>query len=318
MFDFIKGVGIILVLAIHSLPWDIQDHLIGSWLMSFLMPMFFITSGYFMKKKSLTNGLRDSAKYLLKPYLYAMMVILGIALIHRGFSGKWNEWLHTFLIPAVSVHSGADTRIGAMWFVFALFLSWCIFYITGYLTNERVRTIIIIALAVVGGITLPLELPFQLSQGFIGAFYLYCGYEIKKKKLFEKKLSLPMFIFLILLWFWAVLYGSMDLAFYDVKYGIFSIIGCLAGSFLIIRCFLYWNVYENSTINQIRTIGRHTMWILCIHAVEAAVVPWKVLFQFTGEYTWQRFLMQFILRSLFIAAGCIILKRVQARKKGEK
>lgn len=270
-----------------------------------------------MKKKAMKTGIKDSAKYLLKPYLYTMLIILGIGFIHRGISGAWEEWLHTFLFPALSVHSGANTRIGAMWFVFALFLSWCIFYITGYLKNERLRTFIIVVLAVIGGITLPKELPFQISQGFIGTFYLYFGYRIKKKKLFEKKIPFPILIIMLLLWLWAILYGSMDLAFYDVKYGIFSILGCLAGSYLVIRMFLYLNVYENKFMNVIRTIGRHTMWILCIHSVEAAVVPWKVLFRFTGEYTWLRFGAQFILRSFLIILGCMFLKWLQARKKGE-
>lgn len=311
MFDFMKGLGMAAVLVVHSMPWDIENNLIGSWLMSFLMPMFFITSGFWMKKKKVKAGLADSVRYLLKPYGYTITAILAVSLLHRGAQGLWEEWVNVFLIPALLVSSGENTRIGAMWFVFALFLAWCAFYIGGMIKKEKLQAAFFVGMGVLGGMLLPMKLPFQIGQGSIAAFYLYCGYQLKKQRLLERKIPVPILLIMFACWVWEIVYGSMDLAFYDVRYGIFSIMGSLAGTFLIIRILLYFNKYDNWFMNMVRSVGRHTMWILCIHSVEAAVIPWKILFRFTGEDTWLRVLAQLILRALLIGVGCLALRRMQ-------
>lgn len=318
MFDFVKGLGMVLVLLTHSIPWDMQRNLFGAWCMSFLMPMYFITSGYFMKKKKPAAGFRESVRFLLVPYLITILCIAAVGLLHRALTGQLQEWVPIFVIPSLLVRSGEGTRIGAMWFVFALFLSWCLFYLLMEIKNEKLQAAAFVLAGILGGAILPLELPFQIGQALIGTFYVYCGFLMKKKKLFTKQLSLPLLAGMLVIWAVSVLFGSMDLAFYDVKYGFVSILGSLAGSYLVLRCVLYLNDLDVAWMHPFRLIGRYTMWILAVHAFEAAVIPWAVLFRFTGEYTLLRVVAQLLLRSVFIAAGCVLIRRLQVWRRDKK
>lgn len=150
---------------------------------------------------------------------------------------------------------------------------------------------------------MPLELPFQIGQGLSCYFLVYSGYIIKKKKLLEKTISPGVFVLLSSSWVISILYGSMDFGTYNMKYGFLSLVGSLCGSFLVIKLFLLLNSIENVLFDAIKWIGRHSMWILCIHSVEAAVVPWKILFSYISQESLAGMVLQFVLRCILI--GCI-------------
>lgn len=315
MFDFLKGMGMIMVIIVHSMPDGIQD---GSALdnvldlmRSFLMPMFFIISGFWMKDKEWKSGVLDSKKQLLIPYGYATGAILLVSLVHRGLLGAWQEWLDVFLIPMLLGYSG--TRMGALWFMVALYLAWSVFYITSSVKDERIRTGIFVALGILGGAVMPLRVPFQLSQGMIAAFFVYCGYVIKKKKLLTQVLSVPVTLALLAAWGIGNVFCTMDFALYRVEGGFFSVLCSLAGSYLIIYWGVTLNRFENRFMDAIRSIGRYTMQILCVHSVEVAVVPWKVLFPLTGEDTVMRVVVQFVLRGILIFVIIWFLREGPAR-----
>lgn len=311
MFDFIKGIGILLVLLRHSIAWEVGNTWGWRILMSVLMPIFFITSGFWMKKQKLKKGLTGNCRLLLKPYAITLAVILSIGFAHRLIQNNLQEWIELFLIPSVLVKSGADTRIGAMWFVFALFIGWSLYYLLINIKSEKIQGIAVLILGIFGGLSMAWELPFQISQGCAAAFWVYAGFRIKKGKLFEIKLPWYAYVGMGIWWALSVVWGSMDLAFYDVKYGIFSIVGSLCGSFLVIKVFIQLNLIENPIVigcmDKVRFIGRYTMWILCIHSIESAIVPWKILFRFVDQNTWMGCAVQLVCRTVLILVCCIVL-----------
>lgn len=314
MFDFIKGLGMILVILFHSIPAPYQDGFAGACAQSVLMPIFFIVSGFWLKDKAPRDGIAEGARYLLIPYGYTVSAILLIGLVHRGLQGAWREWVDVFLLPLLLGHSGMDTRMGALWFIVALYWAWCIFYLSGMIRRQGVRTAVILLIGVLGGILLPLEPPFQIGQGMVAAVFVYFGYLVKRKKLLQTSLPLPLTAVLLAVWLAGVRFGSMDLAFYDVRFGILSVLCSTCGAYLLIRWVLRVNDYENGLLDRIRTVGRYSMHILCIHSLEIAVFPWNAVFRFTGESGPLRIVVQFLLRAAIIAVIWLMIRWIKKKR----
>lgn len=314
MFDLFKGVAMLFVLFGHSVVYSsgsLSDFWWGKILLSLLMPAFFLVSGYWLKKKKISVGIKSSFDYLCKPFIIFVVILLGVSFLHRMLSGNINEWVQVFLIPTLLVSTKSGSRIGPMWFVFALFLAWSLFYLIINIKNEKIHTPLAILLGILGGALMPLKLPYQIAQGLVAFFFVYCGYLVKKKKLLEKKLHPVFYVLMVIVWGVTVVFGSMDLHDYSVRYGMFSMLGSLCGAFLLIKLFLYLNLLEWNVLDGIRWIGRYSMWVVVIHAIENAVFPWKILLKFVEPCSVLGIGAHFILRLIGIIIACFILQKVQ-------
>lgn len=320
MFDFLKGFGILLVLIRHSIySLNIStDNPVWILLYSFIMPVFFMTSGYWLKKRNFAEGLKTSARQLLKPYLIVIACIDAVGLVHRFLQHNIEEWLSLFLRQSLLVMSGGYSRIGFMWFVFALFISWLFFYALIQITNEKLRAVVSILLCFAGTLLLPYRPPFQLAQGMIAQLFVYAGYLIKKKKILEKRIPAAAAAALVILWLAGSLYTFRDqlcdLSMYQFGDGMPAVLCSLCGAFLVIQVGIRINAIDNVVIEKTAQLGRYTMWILCIHSFEAAVFPWQALFRVVSMSPLVQSLVQFGLRSLFIFCICMILKKLGGRK----
>ena len=321
MFDLLKGVAMLGVLFIHSIY--LENRLFGSvWYErighTLLMPSFFLMSGYWLKKKSIKEGVKNGTVYLLKPLLLVLVIMNFVGFVHRAIQGNLQEWVDVFLVPSVLMTNTSNSRLGPLWYILALFWAWCIFYVVVQVKDEKRQILIAVLSALIGGILMPFKIPFQIAQGLVAFFYVYVGYLIKKKKLLDKKLHFGVYIFLAAIWLLIVNVGSLDFYFYNVKYGIISVIGSLCGAFLLIKLFLYINLLEWKALDGIRWVGRYSMWFMCIHALEGAIFPWKFLFAYVEKGRWTGTLLQFVLRVLLILSVCIMLQKFQMYYKRRK
>lgn len=313
MFDLLKGVAMLGVVFGHSFGGEnaVLGETVGKILYSLLMPAFFMVSGYWLKKKSIKVGVKTGLDYLLIPFFIVILLIDLIGFGHRFLQNDISSWLNEFLIPSLLVSTAGANRVGPMWFVFALFLAWCLFYTVINIKSQKTQWILVLLSAIIGGALMPLKLPFQIAQGLVAFFFVYCGYMLKKKKLLDKKQNPIAYVLMLVAWVCTVIFGSMNMYAYDVDYGIFSILGSLCGAFVIIKIFLYINLLEWNVLDGIRWVGRYSMWFLCIHAIEHAVFPWKILFRFVEQGTVIGSLAQFLIRLIFIVVGCIVFQKVQ-------
>ena len=161
---------------------------------------------------------------------------------------------------------------------------------------------------------MPLILPFQISQGLIAFFYVYAGYQIKKRKLLQKKLHPLALLALLALWTVGMVFGSMELSDYKVQNFMLSVPGGLCGAYLLVQLFLCLNSLQWKILDSVRWIGRYSMWILCIHTVEMAIFPWSILFPFLERDTLPGFTFLFVLRWIIIVAVCHVLIRLKQRE----
>lgn len=311
MFDLVKGLAMFFVLLRHSIPWDVGARPEWRALYSVLMPVFFVTGGFWLKPKDWRAGARAAAEQLLKPYLLCLAVIAGTGFVHRFITGGLEEWVQTFLLPGLLGMSGEGSRFGPLWFLLALFWAWTLFYLITAVKDVRGQTALAVFCGAAGGCLIGLRPPFQLAQGFIGAFWVYGGYRVKKEKLLEKPLRPAVFLAAAALWLGSVRFGSMDLAMYQVRGGFLSALGSLCGAFLVIKAALYANRWETRAFDGLRLAGRYTMWILCVHGVEGALVPWQAVGRLAGLEGAAGCVCWLLARSLLIGIVCAGLERIQ-------
>lgn len=321
MFDFLKGLGIIMVLFRHSIYESALLSGSNLWTLIYtvLMPVFFTTSGYWLKKRTFREGLTTSLKLFLKPYLIVIACIDGVGLIHRILQHNMEEWLSLFLRQSVLVISGDYSRIAYMWFVFALMMSWILFYGLIQIKDERLQIAVSFILCFIGTLILPYKLPFQIAQGLIAQIFVFAGYLMKKHRFLEKKLSAAVILGLAAIWliggYFSCREPLCDLSMYEFGKGMPAVLCCLCGTVLVMEAGIRINAIENPLIERIALLGRYTMWILCIHSFEATVVPWKYLYLIVPRGGIVGCLLQLLLRCLFIFVVYYSLKQITRRKK---
>lgn len=318
MFDLLKGVIIFYMIFRHTVAYvDQTDTLVEKLLFTMFLPTLFTVSGYWLKKRKLWDGLKNSVQSLLKPYLVVCAVILVVGAVHRALIHNMRDWMDSFLIP-ILLGTSDGGRSGAAWFILALFIGWCLFFLAVDRLGEKGQLAAACVGALVGALLLPLRPPFQLGQGLIAFFYVYAGYHIKRKKLLERELSPWIYALLIAVWAAGSCFGSLNLSTYKIENGILSIPGALCGSFLLIRLFLRLNALEWRVLDPIRWLGRYSLWVLYIHSVEDMVFPWKILFLFVPRESFLGLGLHFVLRmalNVTVCHGMLWLRRRSAAKK---
>lgn len=116
-FDFVKGIGIILMIMGHigfSECFDIAIH-------SFHMPLFFVVSGYFYKKDNIVVRIIKKARMLLVPYVFWGLFNFFIYFVIRLVNEGWDIHHCTALVRLFSWNNQGLGIADALWFLTALF-----------------------------------------------------------------------------------------------------------------------------------------------------------------------------------------------------
>lgn len=195
--DWVKGVGLLLVAAMHSNIYG-EFNWFANWLvnteMRFVVPFFFLSSGYLLFQKIersndagrvLRGYIAKIAQYYLLLvvvcYLFDYLVIVPLwelpAVFFRGFMTEsfWGDFLYLGLMHMSGFH---------LWFLLAMLWSGVILYAVCRKRKERVRQVCVAALVlhVIGlfGITQPysqfLAVPvYPRDALFFGLFYISLG-----------------------------------------------------------------------------------------------------------------------------------------------
>lgn len=194
--DIAKGIGIMIVCFGHSGAEDV----VISWIGGFIVPLFFILSGYMYKDKGIPVGkdLYNKGKKLLKPYLFFSVVLL---LIYKRFA--WNDIVGVFYSRYCLYTYHAPDNIffmkatnSPMWFLTAMFATFPLFYII--MKNEKyIKWIVLSYLLITWGCTfLPILLPWSLDVVFIMAIFMYIGVLFRRQ---ENLLNKPSYIYWLII-----------------------------------------------------------------------------------------------------------------------
>lgn len=182
--DIFRGIGIMLMILGHIGMGEKYDFIIHA----FNMPMFFVISGYFYRKRTIFERVTKHIRTLIIPYF---ITGIGYYLFWCVANQVMPQGRHLFAL--ISGMGGGMPITGAIqWFLTALFLTDLVYSIADkYISNHSLLLIILICFSGIG-ITHSWYL-FPSPWAFMPAcaaliFYHFgrCIHEVKKKKFIEK------------------------------------------------------------------------------------------------------------------------------------
>lgn len=261
--DIAKGIGIMIVCFGHSGAEDV----VISWIGGFIVPLFFILSGYMYKDKGIPVGkdLYNKGKKLLKPYFFFSVVLL---LIYKRFA--WNDIVGVFYSRYCLYTYHAPDNIffmkatnSPMWFLTAMFATFPLFYII--MKNEKyIKWIALSYLLITWGCTfLPILLPWSLDVVFIMAIFMYIGVLFRRQ---ENLLNKPSYIYWLIIAAFLILCkvnGEPNPSVRELGNSLllYMITGVLGSISMMWIC---KHLEGKPLSGLLADIGRHTLVIFCL------------------------------------------------------
>ena len=211
--DIAKGIGIILVLALHTLTLNRGIYNALGGVFGFIMPFFFFMAGYNHRPYRYTfkEIIKKRSKQILIPFFIYSIGILIISAIYYMISEGYtisdvimtyiNLILHTPFCRQVGIKvisGGLSSCIISFWFVQVLFIASIIFYaVVDYALEKGSRLISIIAgLLIVSMIFAHFDfyLPFYLDEAPAISAIMLVGAFFGQKELLSNKTKLSFII----------------------------------------------------------------------------------------------------------------------------
>ena len=315
--DIAKGICMLSVIAGHLGVKEINNVVF-----SFHLTVFFILSGYTLKKELLSSEyLNKKFKALMVPYFFtcisvACMDVINSIIINKKTSIKviteilgkdfirsfWASGTHT---KFTSIDIGS--RIGAIWFLPALFFAIIIIQkVLHFSDNKRVQYCIVISLAVLASISAKfIWFPFSIQSAMYASPFILLGYDFKQYNILDK-LRWKHFFMCLLLFLIGIFTEKTEIYFVSASspdlilssiYGVCSSIVVIYLSMKIEHC------------RPLELIGQYSIYFLCIHLFELETMKkWyqKILIPLNLE---GNLYILFIVKVVFIAGvtSCIVL-----------
>ncbi|MCQ2081974.1 MAG: acyltransferase family protein [Lachnospiraceae bacterium] len=274
--DNAKGIAILMIIIGH-VSGGLGDNFNFKFVYGIHLVTFFIISGFNLNKKSISSEyLNKSFKRLMIPYFYTSFAILITDVLNNYIHHKetieeitktiGNDLIRIFFASGSITKFGTieiGTRIGAIWFLPALFFAKLLFQIVlnKFSDNDEIIGACCGCVALLGYVSARfIWFPFSIQSGMMATFFLWIGYEIKNKNLLDqlnnKRYLLSLAILLIGIRLEYCNVGFVTAYINDV---ILSIIVGIAGFVLI-----YWmsTIFKGIILEK---IGRNSLYVLCAH-----------------------------------------------------
>lgn len=264
--DFLKGIGIILVILGH------HKNILTNWIYSFHMPLFFILSGVFHKnEESFFKFIKKKSKGLLVPYyvLSAILFVFWLVIGRKYGESAINktpikESFAGIFYGIIRIKGVSSMEWGEpMWFLLCLFVVSTIFYFLCKLDLKKVILIEIFLffISITSKKYIPIALPWNIQRAFIDIIFYSIGYYCRtfikdqsSKKFFQIGiicLFVNLSIYFNNKYFKGLINYNIDLIY---------LIGGFFGSFAIINLF---KVVKKNRI--IEYLGKNTLILLAFH-----------------------------------------------------
>lgn len=343
MFDITRGMLMIAVVLGHSITayvkyWEPQFTM--HWWYCFLIlfkpviygviPMFFMMSGYGFRKKTISKNLKDNARYLLKPYVITAAVVTLACIIENTWkhqSVKDALWYKTVpfllgLCPGENWLAGHYVgSIGPIWFLVVLALAGFILNLVFRLEQEWMRAVcIIVAAAWCTRLPFISLIPFCIIQALCCCGYMYIGYLLRTHDLLYESLGKKTIIILVILAFSIMIPGNIEVSQNVWALGMLDYVASAITGFLLLRLCMLLNAerFKSKVTRALRTIGRYSLYILCVHTMEYLAFPWTKVQSLVSGHVVLGIVITFVMRCLIIAAGSRLLKRCLERRRRKK
>lgn len=275
-FDIAKGIGMLCVILGH-----LSVSGINMIVFTFHMPLFFIISGYFLKKHDTKVLIHKKARQLLVPYLLTCMAIMILSALKDLLLGRTEEMFHNLLLWAYAGFYGSGNPysqpfyvkpIGAIWFLLAMFWSVIIY---NSIMNRKYCSVWVLVLALVGYLSVRyIYLPWSIQSALLALVFVHAGhwFRIKNLSLAPHNISGTAAVFFLWLLCMYVDKGRFYIVGNYSQNLVIDIIGGISGTSLVL--FLSQCMERIPLISSgLRWFGRNSLAVLCLHLIELTCIP---------------------------------------------
>lgn len=277
-FDIMKGIGILAVIAGHSILYNGQlsaiDTLFWKLIYSFHMPMFFLIGGLFYKENTnLKQKLIKDSKRLIIPYIITSFAFLFYQfLTDATFHYSYKYTLIAILWGTGESHTSAIwpnmPHIGWIWFLMALF--WCRFFFNLIILRFKHPYITIVIIAFAATITdrFIINLPLSILPGLSAMIFYFIGYYFHHFKINQYGI-----IFCAICWFLHLFFSRIDMC--NCFYGCYpiDILGTVFGSLIIYK--LSKTIASLPYSKYLNWLGQVSLVIMCFHTLESNIIDYN-------------------------------------------
>lgn len=326
--DNAKGIALICVIIGHINAGKIGEYLDFSFVYGFHLIVFCLLSGFTLKKKELNSTFVNSLfQKLMVPYFVTCACIMLMDLWnHLFFEHDGNiitltgivskDLLRSFFASGTIMQFGTveiGSRIGAIWWLPAIFFAVLIMQILLSFTDDRLRLGVSTSiLAMLGNISAQfIWFPFSIQSAMEMAFFIWIGYEIKRSNLLERVSGRWYVVAALIFLLWAVRfkYSTIYVVTAHINDMILSVIVALA------ECLLVYGLAVNiKRFNGFAYVGEHSLIFLCVHLFALETI-WRYFRAFTVRIlhqevgTWSFYRWMLILNLLFaLIIGTMIVE----------
>ena len=311
--DSAKGLAMLMIIAGHAG----NGHVAVRWVYGVHLVMFFLLSGYTFRKKPLTRDyLNRRFVRLMVPYFWTCLAILvmDVLMAYGGTTAVITEiirhdLIRSFFASGVITNFGnieLGTRIGAIWFLPALYFASIFFQIILHHCNgnDSLAGLISAVLAIFAHISGRfIWFPFSIQSGMMAVFFMWLGYEIREKNLLSRlrRWHYPCALIILLLGYYLD-YCNIAFVVANANDLLLSLMTGLAG------CILVYGIAVRYRGNLLATIGRISLTVLCTHlfALETLGRPFTAVISGLGlggtAFTFAFILLEILFAVLTAAA----------------
>ena len=194
-FDYLKGVGIVLVLIGHA---HVSSDVFTS-LYLFHMPLFFAASGCFFKFKEgqcFKDYALKKAKRLLVPYLFFLSIFICFNLLEVVFWHDEGELVSGIIVKLIQFATGLlgnaqSLAYRTLWFLVCLFEVSILYWFMAQVKNVKKRTLLSLGLFTIGYMlqVAKINVPYFIDSTLSVQLFYHIGYLFYNKGWHEKQFS---------------------------------------------------------------------------------------------------------------------------------
>ena len=340
MFDFLKGLSMILVIFHHSLSiFDLWAHpvftkyyyrcdsLIGEGIFYAL----FLVGGYNFGKRSVKKHFTLQCRTMLLPFFYTAVFSVGChCVLHFFFFHSVKAAVIESLRLALSIFLGVPTAEPAPVFGFSLFFAGPLWYILASFwavvllniilnhVKETYVPFVLLAVFLVGcAIGDSPRDYFSLGRGLVVCPLTYIGYRFKKDRLLtsDKGRRITLLLSGLL---------SLGLALYlipragnhmiDLSWmGLVIAVQIFSSAIFAFFLFTIIGTATGKLADAVCVIGRYSLHVYLVHSVEY-FFPWYLLADLFTARPLLGALIVTLCRSVIIVVGCALIPRLENMK----
>ena len=298
MFDLAKGLLMIQIILSHcfdhydiTLHWGLKYGLPVRLLLSpltmvhyGLVPMLFMICGYSFRRQSVKKSKKKTWSLFWPPYFCAIILVTICVLAKQALRGgnlmgrMFYQVLPFFLGLRMGTHltHGWISTIGPMWFVLTYALG-CV-YLNAVLREKQtwLQAMMLAVGTAAALMVTEVPLPLCIQQTMICTGFMFAGMQVRKTGLLQRRL--PAYAVAVVYLLCIVSVTRRGCAYFSInayQRGGTEILIAYVTGLVMLMYYQRLNVFQGLLADGIRWIGRHMVWLCCIHTVCYLVVPWK-------------------------------------------